>query len=162
MISDDDLSALVRARHHDPFAVLGMHADLKGRLWVHAMEPRAIEVDVLDSAGAFVAKLERRPGSDLFEGLLTGHAERFDYRLRVRWDSGVEGTYADPYAYGPLIADDFQLGFGTGESDIEGKHGLQNRLVRKQIRERRCGRQTLDQPHRHEGLRRSSIRDDQR
>nr|MDP9124868.1 1,4-alpha-glucan branching enzyme [Pseudomonadota bacterium] len=106
MLSDDDLSALVRARHPDPFAVLGMHADPKGRLWVGAMLPVAVAVDVLDAAGAFVAKLERRPGSDLFEGVLPGRAERFDYRLRVRWDSGVEGTYADPYAYGPLISDD--------------------------------------------------------
>ena len=57
-------------------------------------------------AGAVVARLERRTGSDLFEGLLPGRTERFDYRLRVRWDSGVEGVYADPYAYGPLIADD--------------------------------------------------------
>ena len=68
MLSDDDLSALVRARHHDPFAVLGMHADPKGRLWVHAMEPHAVEVDVLDTAGAFVAKLERRLQVELQAG----------------------------------------------------------------------------------------------
>ena len=64
MLSDDDVGALVRARHPDPFAVLGMHADPQGRLWVHAIEPRALEVDVLDAAGAFVAKLVRRPGSE--------------------------------------------------------------------------------------------------
>jgi 1,4-alpha-glucan branching enzyme len=106
MLSDDDLSALVRARHADPFAVLGMHADPQGRLWVGAMLPMAVAVDVLDAAGGFVAKLERRAGSDLFEGALAGRGERFEYRLKVRWDSGAEGVYADPYAYGALIADD--------------------------------------------------------
>ncbi len=80
MISDDDLSALVRARHPDPFAVLGMHADPKGRLWVIAILPSAVKVEVLDVAGAFIARLERRSGSDVFEGLLPGRTERFDYR----------------------------------------------------------------------------------
>ena len=106
MLSDDDLSALVRARHPDPFAVLGLHADPKGRLWVHAFLPHAVAVEVLDAGGEFVAKLERRSGGDVFEGPIAGRKERFDYRLRVRWDSGADGVYADPYAYGPLIADD--------------------------------------------------------
>jgi 1,4-alpha-glucan branching enzyme len=106
MLSDDDLSALVRARHPDPFAVLGMHADPKGRLWVHAFLPHAVAVEVLDAGGEFVARLDRRTGGDVFEGQVAGRKERFDYRLRVRWDSGVDGVYADPYAYGPLIADD--------------------------------------------------------
>src|SRR3954468_3340801 len=103
MLSDDDLSALVRARHPDPFAVLGMHADPQGRLWVHAFLPHAVAVEVLDVAGGLVGKLDRRVGGDVFEGLLAGRKDRFDYRLRVRWDSGVDGVYADPYAYGPLI-----------------------------------------------------------
>ena len=106
MLSDDDLSALVRARHHDPFAVLGMHADPQGKLWVSAILPAALAVEVVDLSGAAVAKLERRKGSDVFEGALPGRIECFDYRLRVRWDSGVEGVYADAYAFGPLIADD--------------------------------------------------------
>jgi 1,4-alpha-glucan branching enzyme len=110
MLSDDDLSALVRARHPDPFAVLGMHADPAGRLGVRAMLPAAMDVQVVDVAGAAVATLRRRVGTDLFEGVVQSRTERFDYRLRVRWDSGVEGVYADPYAYGPLIpADDLHF-----------------------------------------------------
>ena len=92
MLTDDDVSALVRARHPDPFAVLGMHADPQGRLWVHAFLPHAVGVEVLDAAGDHVGKLERRTGGDVFEGLLAGRKERFDYRLRVRWDSGVDGV----------------------------------------------------------------------
>ena len=32
MLSDHDLGALLQARHHDPFALLGLHADEQGVL----------------------------------------------------------------------------------------------------------------------------------
>ncbi|MEP6504225.1 MAG: alpha-amylase family glycosyl hydrolase, partial [Betaproteobacteria bacterium] len=106
MLSDDDLSALIRARHPDPFAVLGLHADGQGQLWMHAIEPHAAEVDLLDLAGQVVARLQLRHAEGIFEAALPPGTERFDYRLRVRWDSDVVGIYADPYAFGPLIPDD--------------------------------------------------------
>ena len=66
MLSDDDLSALVRARHHDPFAVLGMHADPKGEILSDAQWAKA-ESDYLPTAsdGDFIASLmnpETEPG----------------------------------------------------------------------------------------------------
>ena len=41
MLTDDDLHALRQARHPDPFAVLGLHADAQGALWVRALLPGA-------------------------------------------------------------------------------------------------------------------------
>jgi len=106
MLSDDDVQALIAARHADPFAVLGQHADAQGRLWLRLMLPGATQVAVHDTAtGAPVATLAVRHANGLFEGLLGARPQRFDYRLQVRWAGGQEGRYADAYAYGPLIGD---------------------------------------------------------
>ena len=39
MLPEHDLEALLEARHTDPFACLGLHADETGRLWVRALLP---------------------------------------------------------------------------------------------------------------------------
>ncbi|MEY4266615.1 MAG: hypothetical protein RIS90_1150, partial [Pseudomonadota bacterium] len=49
MLHADDLAALMGARHPDPCAVLGMH-QRDGALWVHALLPGAVSVDLLDRA----------------------------------------------------------------------------------------------------------------
>ena len=117
MLSDHDLGALLQARHHDPFALLGLHADEQGVLWVRALLPGARQVQVLEAAsGRRLATLTRRtPASPLFEGLIPRRRKRFDYRLRVRWDSDVESVCDDPYRHAPLISDDdlYYLGEGT-------------------------------------------------
>ncbi|NWG73655.1 MAG: 1,4-alpha-glucan branching enzyme, partial [Rubrivivax sp.] len=116
MLADADVTALVEARHPDPFAVLGMHADAAGTLWVRAMLPRAQTVAVLDRATSRrVATLERRHPDGLFEGAVLRRRRRFDYWLQVTWDDGGEGRYADAYAYPPLIDDTeiYYLGEGS-------------------------------------------------
>jgi 1,4-alpha-glucan branching enzyme len=117
MLHDDDLNALLGARHSDPFSVLGMHSDSDGDLWVRALLPGATEVALHDTrTGKRVAALVERDGSGLFESLLPRRRNAFDYRLKVRWADGNEGIYADAYRYGPLI----------GEQDLhflgEGSH----------------------------------------
>ena len=54
MLSDHDLGALLQARHHDPFALLGLHADEQGVLWVRALLPGARQVQVLAHTAAWV------------------------------------------------------------------------------------------------------------
>ena len=104
MLSDKDLQALLDARHGDPFAALGMHADAAGALWVRALLPRATAVSVHDTrTGRCVATLPRRGDTALFEGVMPRGRSRFDYRLQVQWDDGSAGLYGDPYRYGPLI-----------------------------------------------------------
>ncbi|WP_284616287.1 1,4-alpha-glucan branching protein GlgB [Aquabacterium humicola] len=106
MLSDHDVNALVAARHPDPFAVLGLHADGAGGLVVRALLPQADAVAVIDVAnGQPVATLQRIHADGLWQAALPGRGERFDHRLRVGWSDGSEGQYADAYAYGPLIGD---------------------------------------------------------
>ncbi|MEI8324996.1 MAG: hypothetical protein WCH44_06440, partial [Betaproteobacteria bacterium] len=58
---DADVQALVKARHADPFAVLGLHASADGRLWLRALLPGAKRVVVRDGgSGRALATLELR------------------------------------------------------------------------------------------------------
>ena len=116
MLANSDVQALVQTRHPDPFAVLGMHADDAGGLWVRAMLPGAQEVAAHEAAGngRRVAKLAQRDAGGLWEGLLPRRRNRFDYRLQVRWADGSEGRYADAYSFGTLIPDDDLHFFGEG------------------------------------------------
>ncbi len=106
MLADADVDALLAARHSDPFAVLGLHADDDGLLWVRALLPGACAAVVHDAAsGRRIAGLAMRDERGLFEGTLPRRRQRFEYRLQVTWSDGHVGRYADAYAFGPLIGD---------------------------------------------------------
>lgn len=105
MLSDDDVRALVGARHDDPFAVLGMRADTRGRWWLRAMLPgaRAVRACTADD-GRLLAELALRHPDGLWEGELAMRTPT-DYRFEVQWHGGTQGHYADAYACPPLIGD---------------------------------------------------------
>jgi len=115
MLRAADVSALVAARHGDPFAVLGLHADESGSLWLRAMLPGAASVAVVDAkTGRRVAALALRDPGGLWEGAMPRRRKRFEYRLEVQWSAGGAGTYADAFAYGAQIADADLHYFGEG------------------------------------------------
>lgn len=105
MLSDDDVRALMGARHDDPFAVLGMRADTHGRWWLRAVLPgaRAVRACRADD-GRTLAELALRHPDGLWEGKLALR-KTADYRLEVQWHGGTQGRYADAYACPPLIPD---------------------------------------------------------
>ena len=93
MLASTDIAALVAAAHSDPFAVLGLHADAKGKHSLRAMLPGAIGVDVLDlQTGKHVVALELRDDSGLWEAAIPRRKKRFEYRLKVQWADGSKGT----------------------------------------------------------------------
>lgn len=110
MLSDHDISALMAARHADPFGVLGMHPKT-GRLWVSAMLPHARAVDVVErSTQRLAGSLARLGDSDVFSSALAGRSVPFDYQLRVYWHHGAGSTASstlldDPYAFTELLSD---------------------------------------------------------
>ena len=129
MLSAADLDALVSGRHGDPFAVLGLHADAQGTLWLRAMLPGAASVSALDAkSGKRVANLALRDEAGLWEASIPRRKKRFDYRLQVQWAAGGEGRYADAYAYGTLIPDADLHFFGEGSHlrpfTMLGAHGM--------------------------------------
>ena len=121
MLSDNEVHALLQARHSDPFASLGLHADAQGALWIRALLPRATEVVLHESEhgggavkGRRVVALEQRHPDGLWEAKVPRRKKRFDYRLNIRWDDGSEGRYADAYSFGTLIDDADLHFFGEG------------------------------------------------
>jgi 1,4-alpha-glucan branching enzyme len=111
--SVSDVEALVAARHGDPFAFLGPHETGDG-LVIRAFVPHAETLVVEDREGRRVAPLERRPGTDLFEGLIPGKDRRFPYRLRAE-NPGGGWTFHDPYSFVGVLGatDDYLLVEGT-------------------------------------------------
>jgi 1,4-alpha-glucan branching enzyme len=115
MLSDQDTELICQARHADPFAVLGPHADDAGGLWLRAMLPGAAQVAVLEAAsGELLTTLRRRHDAGLFEGRLDG-SEPLDYRLQVRWSDGHSSLIDDPYRFPPVLGelDVWLLGEGS-------------------------------------------------
>jgi 1,4-alpha-glucan branching enzyme len=116
MLSEPDVYALVNARHADPFAVLGMHQDADGGLWVRAMLPGAEAVTVLDMrSGRPLASLSLRHSDGLWEGRLPEGVHRVPYRLHVRWADGEQVSCSDAYSHGPQLSNDelYYLGEGS-------------------------------------------------
>jgi 1,4-alpha-glucan branching enzyme len=111
------IEQLVGGSHADPFAVLGLHADAGGRLWIRALLPQATQVELLDAAsGARLVGLERRHPDGLFEAAVPRRRNAFDYRLRVTWQQGLQQVLADAYAFDPQL-DEAEL-----QAFHEGRH----------------------------------------
>ena len=129
MLDQEQVQALLGARHSDPFAALGLHSDARGRFWLRAMLPGAERVQVLLAAtGDTLVELLPRDSAGFFEARIPRRRKRFDYRLKIRWTEGGEGIYADAYAYGALISDVDLRQLRTGEHprsyQILGAHPL--------------------------------------
>ena len=111
---ETDVAAIIGARHDDPFAILGLHRVDAGVV-IRALVPDAERLVALDRDDKVIIDLERRDGSDFFEGLVKIPAKRFSYRLRAE-NSGGSWILHDPYAHGPVLGpmDDYLL--------VEGAH----------------------------------------
>ena len=115
MLSDDEIRALMRAEHGDPFAVLGPHRTPEG-LRVRALLPGAHEVAVVHAgSGDPLALLTRQGDSDVFAGLVPAAPATLGYRFHVRW-AHHSAELEDPYRFPPVL----------GETDLwllaEGTH----------------------------------------
>ncbi|PTU01799.1 1,4-alpha-glucan branching enzyme, partial [Pseudomonas sp. HMWF031] len=97
-----DIDALVRAEHHDPFAILGPHGDGAGGQFIRAYLPDALSVQVVArESGEELGHLELTQTP----GLFVGHFDRAQpYLLRTRW-AGGEQIAEDPYSFGPLLGE---------------------------------------------------------
>ncbi|MGB8855222.1 MAG: 1,4-alpha-glucan branching enzyme, partial [Burkholderiales bacterium] len=81
MLGQADVDALIAARHADPFAVLGLHSDSDGAMWVRALLPGADDVQVLDArTRRSLATLSLRHPDGLFEGKIPLCKTGLDYR----------------------------------------------------------------------------------
>jgi 1,4-alpha-glucan branching enzyme len=109
----DEISALVEARHGDPFALLGPHPTGEG-LAIRAFVPGADSVTATTPDGADLVALERVHAAGFFEGLAS-LTSRAPYVLRAA-NADAQWRVVDPYAFGPVLGpmDDHLL--------VEGAH----------------------------------------
>ena len=97
MIDGAAITALVEGRHHDPFALLGIHGNI-----LRSFQPGATAVEVLSRAdGRVLSQLEQVHSSGLFEGQIPSG---LPYRLRISWPGAVQ-EMEDPYSFGLLLGD---------------------------------------------------------
>ena len=119
----EDVVRLLKARHHDPFAVLGRHAQ-DGREVFRAYLPWA-ETARVGKAGP---ELRRLPNTDLFECRVEPD-NRIPRHYAIHWvdKEGKAGSHVDPYTFEPQIADFDLYLFG------EGKHRHIYRILGAQL-----------------------------
>lgn len=137
MIREADVQALIGSRHADPFAVLGLHGDATGKLWVRALLPGAQRVVLLDAhTGKALATLDLRHPGGLFEAPVPRRRKRFDYRLQVQWANAPpesDQVYADAYAFGRQLEDEDLLALREGTHPrpytVLGAHALSQQGV---------------------------------
>ena len=97
----EDVEAIVRACHDDPFAVLGLHQTAAG--WVvRAFVPGADAVRAIDATGRTIVDLQRSDPAGFYEGLVPGGRSRFAYQLAAENDGGAWQFY-DPYSFAPVL-----------------------------------------------------------
>ncbi|MBI6949908.1 1,4-alpha-glucan branching protein GlgB [Pseudomonas sp. AO-1] len=122
-----DIDALVRAEHHDPFSILGPHGDGAGGQFIRAYLPGALKVEVLDKDSG-----EERGELTATEtpGLFVGHfAQARPYLLRTRW-AGGEQVAEDPYSFGQLLGEmDLYLFAEGNHRDLSSCLGAQLKTV---------------------------------
>jgi 1,4-alpha-glucan branching enzyme len=93
--------ALANGALRDPFAVLGPHDTITGRI-IRTFQPGALTVTVLARAnGRWLGVLSPVTPAGLFAGSVSGTEP---YRLRIDWPDAVQET-EDPYSFGPLLGD---------------------------------------------------------
>ncbi len=101
--SPDEVEAILRGQHGDPFRVLGMFAT-GGVVIVNVFAPDAAEVTLLDAKGAVCAELDRVHPEGFFHARLGRKRKPFAYRLRCR-SRGQDWERDDPYRFGPVLGE---------------------------------------------------------
>jgi 1,4-alpha-glucan branching enzyme len=97
-----DVQKILRAEHHDPFRVLGMHSAVIGgnpRVIVRAFLPGADSVDVVDAETGESIPMERIDDAGFFETLYPPGKPPFPYRLRASWGGEETVELEDPYRF---------------------------------------------------------------
>jgi 1,4-alpha-glucan branching enzyme len=104
--------ALANGRHDNPFAVLGVHKIVGGRI-VRTMQPAATSVELIGADGRVLATMERVHEKGIFSAMLPPRIRR--YRFRVRTENGASAEYEDPYRFPTALGevDLYLLGEGS-------------------------------------------------
>ncbi|MEE9527583.1 MAG: 1,4-alpha-glucan branching protein GlgB [Syntrophobacteria bacterium] len=117
-ISAEQVEAIVRNLHHDPFQILGPHElEVNGhKNWVvRAFVPDSTEVYLLNPETGEEHRMRSAHNEHFFEVILPGQKEIFMYQYRIVATNGHERFVYDPYFFLPQMGElDLYL-FGQGD-----------------------------------------------
>ena len=117
-ISAEQVEAIVRNLHHDPFQILGPHElEVNGhKNWVvRAFVPDSTEVYLLNPETGEEYPMRSAHNEHFFEVVLPGPEEIFMYQYRIVATNGHERFVYDPYFFLPQMGElDLYL-FGQGD-----------------------------------------------
>jgi 1,4-alpha-glucan branching enzyme len=102
MLDRSSLEALVKGRHSDPFAVLGVHRQGRARI-VRTFQPQAKSVELIDGDGDTIAEMLQVHADGLFEAVMPPRKRR--YRYRVITFNGASSDIEDPYRFPSSLGD---------------------------------------------------------
>jgi len=110
-----DLDALLKARHHDPFRWLGRHPQPDGSIIVRALLPHTASVAIVGASPGIASRDMARVGeTDLFEWRGPPKDVPDRYQLRAVAGDGAVSQGFDPYCFGPLLDEDTLSAFNGG------------------------------------------------
>ena len=128
------LDALAHARHGDPFAILGPHAEPDGSVAIRAILPDAESATIADPAGEPLAPMRRiHDEGGIWEATLPAPAP---YLIQARTYAGATTESEDPYAFPPILGEldlhllhegrheDIGRALGAHPATLEGVHGV--------------------------------------
>lgn len=109
---NEPLLSIIEARHHDPFSVLGRHAE-NGAIVVRTFLPEAERVWIDGIKDRL--PMERIPGTDMF--VWRGETTQVSERYLLQWEDrqGHARSHYDPYAFPPLLSEYDLYLYGEGK-----------------------------------------------
>jgi len=107
-----DIDAILGGSHHDPFAVLGVHA-VGDTFVARCFIPSAVSVTAETLAGKEIGELTQLDPAGIFAGPLSIRKQQ-PVRYRAKNDGG-EWIVVDPYSFGPVMGpmDDYYIREGS-------------------------------------------------
>jgi 1,4-alpha-glucan branching enzyme len=99
---DHMFEALVKGRHSDPFAVLGLHRVGNTRI-VRTFQPQARRVALIDAGGGTLAEMQRMHSDGLFEARMP--PRKRSYRFRISNYDNSSYDIEDPYRFASSLGD---------------------------------------------------------
>jgi 1,4-alpha-glucan branching enzyme len=126
-LDQNQLYALARGEHRDPFAFLGPHQVGSQRI-VRALLPQARNVELIDASGNSLVEMERIHADGLFEAVLPPRKRR--YLFRITTFNGATYDIEDAYRFESSLGDLdlYLLGEGS-DRKIYQKLGAQVRTL---------------------------------
>lgn len=97
------IDSLISGDHGAPFDLLGPHALEKGQVSIRAFRPSAQSLVVVDEQTGERYPMTRLRDEGFFEVTIPAGELRYHYEAVTH--DGREETFADPYAYPPLLTD---------------------------------------------------------